>query len=325
MTTNDMSIRGKTIYVLNFPGENDKSFYDINANRDEICKPFIYFRKEIEKSGYQFKVTKDCSRLNDVAAVVSLNNIDQTIINNLSRFPKNKCFLVVHEPPVVQPYMYNPGLKKIFGTIFTMFDDLVDDRSYYKFYHYQTRDKITEDIVDFSEKKLCIMVQTNHTKYKHRNELYTERFQIAQFLTNKGELDLYGRNWEAISSSIGLLNEDKQTVFRKYKFCICYENMRNQQGYITERFFEALYGGCVPIYWGADNMTDYVPKECFVDRLGFSSNDELYDFMKSMDRKTYEAYLSAAQRYSKSPQATCFSPSGFGESILKILRTKIFV
>jgi hypothetical protein len=55
----------------------------------------------------------------------------------------------------------------------------------------------------------------------------------------------------------------------KYKFSICYENARDTPGYITEKIFDCFFAGCVPIYWGANNITDHIPKECFIDKRDF--------------------------------------------------------
>lgn len=74
--------------------------------------------------------------------------------------------------------------------------------------------------------------------------------------------------------------ESKAITLAKYKFCICYENMRDVKGYITEKIFDCFMAGCVPIYWGASNITDYIPADCFIDRRTFTSMEELYVFMK---------------------------------------------
>ena len=35
------------------------------------------------------------------------------------------------------------------------------------------------------------------------------------------------------------------------------------KGYITEKIFDSFFAGVVPIYWGAENITDYVPKSLY--------------------------------------------------------------
>lgn len=42
-----------------------------------------------------------------------------------------------------------------------------------------------------------------------------------------------------------------------YKFMICFEN-KSQKNYLTEKLFNAYYGGAIPIYWGCSNVNDYI-------------------------------------------------------------------
>jgi hypothetical protein len=43
----------------------------------------------------------------------------------------------------------------------------------------------------------------------------------------------------------------------QYKFMICFEN-KSMKNYLTEKLFNAYYGGAIPIYWGCPNVNDYV-------------------------------------------------------------------
>lgn len=47
-------------------------------------------------------------------------------------------------------------------------------------------------------------------------------------------------------------NDDKTAYLRDFYFNICPENS-NSCGYVTEKVFEAIDSGCIPIYWGSYN------------------------------------------------------------------------
>lgn len=47
-------------------------------------------------------------------------------------------------------------------------------------------------------------------------------------------------------------NDNKKEYLKNYRFNICPENS-DQKGYVTEKIFEAIDSGCIPIYWGASN------------------------------------------------------------------------
>ncbi len=50
-------------------------------------------------------------------------------------------------------------------------------------------------------------------------------------------------------------NDDKLAYLRHFHFNICPENS-NSFGYVTEKLFQAIDAGCVPIYWGSNNMPE---------------------------------------------------------------------
>lgn len=47
-------------------------------------------------------------------------------------------------------------------------------------------------------------------------------------------------------------NDDKHAFLQQCIFNICPENS-NTTGYVTEKLFQAMAAGCIPVYWGSDN------------------------------------------------------------------------
>jgi alpha(1,3/1,4) fucosyltransferase len=309
---------GNTVYLLNKPGVNDSYFYDLQDCRNDMGRPYIYLREEIERAGFVFKITHDCADLNDVAAILSFCYIDQKIADQISKYPKQQCFLMITEPPSLLPYLYHPNVKHFFGTIFTMLDDYVDGQTYIKFHHPHTRDivKLPASLPDFDQRKLCAMILSNYPPSRHPKDLYSERRKLAEFYKDNEDFDLYGGGWDGYHRWKGAFTGDRLTIFQNYRFNFAYDNTRDLPGYMSDRLIDTIYGGGVPIYWGASNITDYVPKECFIDRRDFASNEEVYQFIKSMDCKTFETYVDAGRKYLLSPQAHLFSPTHFAKTIV---------
>ena len=305
-----------TVYVVPFVHSGEEIFYDPHAHGDERIKSFIALREAIEDAGYNFRVTRTCENLQNPVAILSLCNIYSPVLENIQHYPKEICSLLVTEPPILHPWLYDPRLKEIFGTIFVMFDDLVDNRNYFKFHHHQGREAPVANVPSFNEKKLCTLIQSN-LSCSEPKELYSKRAETARFFSSVPGFDLYGSGWEGYPAWRGNTPGDKLLLLRNYRFHLCYENMEEQRGFITERIFESFYGGCVPVYWGASNIDEYVSKECYIDRRQFRSNEELYAYLQQIDQSTYDAYLVAAKKYLQSPQAKLFSPKGFAKTILK--------
>lgn len=312
-----LPISAEIIYFVPFPSGNP--FYEHFID-DEQNNKWVGLQEELEKMGYEVRFTWYAENLKDFKAVVSLSNIDPKLIANLKKYPREKCWLYVFEPPIVMPHFYKPRYTKIFSKIFVMFDDVVDNKNYLKFYYPQPRQEMIDDVLSFEEKKLCVLIAGNK-KSPHPKELYSERKKIISFFEqfHPDEFDLFGRGWEGFASYRGSVKSKWETL-KYYRFCICYENMKDQVGYITEKIFDCFVGGCVPVYWGADNIADYVPSSCYIDRKCFGSNEELYDFLKAMDKETYEAYISSIKEYLASPQAKLYSINFFIEKFKEQLK-----
>jgi hypothetical protein len=272
----------------------------------------------IEEAGYNFKPTYDYAGLGsytDVAYIISLTLLTQTILESISKHPREKCLLFVQEPTTTHGVFYDKRLTRFFGKILVMFDDLVDNVNYFKIYHPQRNEVIADKVPSFEEKKFCVMLQSNHF-VQHPKSMYEERRIANTFFTSKGEFDLYGARWNGYASWRGTYQgKCKIDLIKNYKFTLSYENMHDQNGYMTERIFDAFYAKTVPIYLGPKNINDYVPKECFINRADFSTYEDLYQFMKSIDQSTYQRYIDAAQDFLKSPKAEPFSTKQFAKTI----------
>lgn len=60
---------------------------------------------------------------------------------------------------------------------------------------------------------------------------------------------------------------------------IAFENAISKD-YVTEKFFNPLVIGSVPVYLGAPNIEDFIPgKNSFVDVRNFDSPKDLADFL----------------------------------------------
>ncbi|CAL1516890.1 glycosyltransferase family 10 domain-containing protein [Chitinophaga sp. MM2321] len=78
------------------------------------------------------------------------------------------------------------------------------------------------------------------------------RTLLMETLSNIEQVDsggIYLNNTNALKEKY---NDHKLSFLNSYKFNICPENT-NKEGYVTEKVFEAIWGGCIPVYWGSNN------------------------------------------------------------------------
>lgn len=128
----------------------------------------------------------------------------------------------------------------------------------------------------YEDKKLCAMFSGNWCEH---------RFDVLKFFETKpeGEFDFYGNPPPQFANSKMWKGKvpgqhsgpEKIVVLKNYRFSMCYENTITEPGYISEKIFGCFAAGCVPVYLGATNVEVYIPKDCFIDRRDFNSNEEM--------------------------------------------------
>jgi hypothetical protein len=90
----------------------------------------------------------------------------------------------------------------------------------------------------------------------------------------------------------------KQGVIAAYEFTLEFENSICRD-YVTERFFDPLLAGSVPVYLGAPNIAELAPADdCYVDASRFESPRALAAHLMALarDEKAYAALLRLRER-----------------------------
>ena len=233
---------------------------------------------------------------------------------------RSRLVFFLWEPPFVIPENYDKSLHQHADVVFTWLDDLVDNQKYFKFIlptavyvenPYATR---------YADKKLYTLIAGN--KFSNvPGELYSERRKaIEYFQSNLIEyFDLYGRGWETSGYKCykGQV-EDKFAALSRYRYCICYENGAIN-GFITEKIFDCFLAGCVPIYLGAPNISQYIPANTFIDRRMFTSYEELHRYISAIDESEYNTYLDNINRFLHSEAFQKFTYAGFAQTVTRVL------
>lgn len=222
------------------------------TDRDGCGLPFCALRDAILKRGHTCTVIpKQGAKFDSKCWFIALEVPYPEIASLLSRHPKEHCILLMFEPPSVVTRNYQVSNHNNFRAVFTLFHEMVDNRKYFPLHYPQPYLYVTDKVVPFREKKLCTMVTGNHSSI-HPDELYSQRVKIIDFFEKHAphQFDLYGVGWDNRNHPCykGTVT-NKLPYVRNYKFAIYYENMKSET-YITEKIFDILHAGCVPVYWG---------------------------------------------------------------------------
>ncbi|KAI4367616.1 hypothetical protein MLD38_023332 [Melastoma candidum] len=98
----------------------------------------------------------------------------------------------------------------------------------------------------------------------------TERALAAAFISNCGARNFRLQALEALEKSNVRIDSyggchrnrdgrvDKVETLKHYKFSLAFENS-NEEDYVTEKFFQSLVAGTIPIVIGAPNILDFAP------------------------------------------------------------------
>lgn len=189
--------------------------------------------------------------------------------------------------------------------------------------------------VPFSDRRFAVMISACMKRHIPHNVSYL-RLRTLDFYSRNhpDQMDLFGRGWDRGTyvfqdrpeifrfthglSIDKLLPRKKYPVWRgpcerksdvlgKYRFNYCYENTDEIPGYITEKVFDALMNGTVPVYLNHPSVDNYIPRDCYVNRKDFANDADLYAFLSGMDERTWHGYLEAGRNFLASDGARQFS------------------
>lgn len=242
----------------------------------------------------------------------------------------SKRILFQKEPPTNSPYPYKrlPRLLKFYDAIF-LFHKMKEmpKRVSYAMWPPEFREEFEEFFAVPKDKFLIMM---NHNARPHAffdKELYSERLRVIKFFSQSNDFDLYGGRWDKrpffpfwhYYSSIqrcwrGRVDDDKIKTFASYKFSIAFENSK-YPGYVSEKIFDSFLAGCIPVYLGAPDITDYVPADCFIDMRNFKSYAELEKYLRSLFRDERLGYQNRIRKYLLSQKDNIFSKRKLAEII----------
>lgn len=253
-----------------------------------------------------------------------------SILKKINRMRKrNRIIFCMMEPDTViffHSKKYLPLIKRFTDCIVTWNKDMVNDRDvFFSFFHgWQSGNEAQENVVplSFEDKKLLCNISCNKFS-KHADELYSERVRVIEYFekNHSNDFELYGKGWESCHYlTYRGTCITKEEVYRKFRFALSLENEKNVRGYITEKILDCIKSSIVPIYAGADDIAEYIPKGCFIAYDEFANLDRLYEFLISMDSDTYENYMIAQKNFVLTCGYAPFTIETWGHNVIHAIK-----
>ena len=321
--------------VLVTAKNTNKSEIFTSHSRDNCNNKFLLLRKELEKRKIELKTDNNFTLENADISIFIDNQPEQ--LSKLSETCKK--ILVIGESPIINKLNQRESLRRKYDLILTWETNRVDNKKTFwigcgcSFPENYQIDKWPSRI---SREGVC-MVAGNKSS-SQMGELYSERMDALNFF--EGKLDgfrLYGNGWNQrnfkgwrkplnkfkmarqlgykVPQSFAGKCESKFDCLKKFKFSICYENALSNNGYITEKIFDSMFSGCIPIYKGATNISDFVPEGTFIQQEQFEDYGDLYTYLELMDKDEYDNYQEMIKQYTKEFLNSTFYDANWAKEI----------
>lgn len=302
--------------------------------RDKVSNRVILLREMLAQHDIDLS-TYDINTL-DRSALSLHFNVHSGV---LASYRTGKRILMVLESPIIGKKNHQDEYRSQFDRILTWETDKVNERDTFWLGCGCSATLMFEDTRRLSQEKrkaLCII--SGHKYSKEKNELYSERDRaIAYFANSSLDFDMYGEGWECrvfqgmwrplnrIPLARKVLYQppavfkgavvSKFATLANYRFSICFENVQGTKGYVSEKIFDSIFCGCVPIYLGADDICDYVPGDTFIDMRNFDSYESLERYLCGITSVTYKRYLDAIRDFYSEYVKTSFHEQAWAKNI----------
>ena len=144
-----------------------------------------------------------------------------------------------------------------------------------------SKDEIKDILDNFNKKyeksKFCSLI-SRHDNYGLRTKMYND-------ISNIGTIDCPGKLLHNDDTLQNIFNNNKLLYLQQYKFNICPENTKSE-GYVTEKIFECLYSGCIPIYsgWSKNPEPDIINPNIILiyDEFDSQNNKSVFNEIKKL-------------------------------------------
>ncbi len=306
-------------------------------NRDGTLLPYIRLKAWLESKQYCVQTADFLYDSKDVEITASYFSFG--LLDNLDILAKHKNIrlqgFVIFEPPVVAPDLYRqlPKLTRLFDTVYL--HNVVGDGyslqgvatyKLKKFYWPQPHNDVLLPLwKNTARKRRVVVINSHHKPTNNHQELYSQRIAVMAQLAEYDLVDLYGHNWDKWYSRTSLWwpywsnysvlrriyqgsCASKLDVLSQYYFCLCFENS-TMLGYVTEKLFDCLYAGTIPIYLGAQDIEEWIPKDVYIDYRQFANIACLTEKLQSMSTREILGYQEAGRDFLQSQSGAYFYSS----------------
>lgn len=239
--------------------------------------------------------------------------------------PKQKKILIALESPLHSPENHKVKYLNKFGKVLTWNKLLTNNITiiYNPWPQEEIRSLEYFNYPKNRSQKICAIY--SYFSKSGINDLYSQRQDfIYEWNQNYPEMpiDIFGKGWgylERFKKNYFGVVEDKIKKLGEYKFCLVFENHKSPY-YITEKIFDSLKAGCIPIYFGCKEINTLVPEELYIRINLLEKLDTIFQRLNSITDEDYKLFIKKTKKYFESPQWKLSTSENLAEKIIHNLR-----
>jgi len=334
-------VRNKIFVDPSYPVFYTDGLFDLSnpgLNRDDQLLPFHRMREHmalrgicVQTADFMFKDGVKNMQNTTYYSFGLLDNFERIVLERRARLAS----FVIMEPPVVAPLLYEalPRLTEVFEKVFVhntngdgySLEGVDTDRLRKLYWPIPYADALEPYWGYGKRMKRVVVINGSHNPRSKNRELYSLRIKAMADLSKLGVVDLFGMGWDrwwsresmwlpywqnrrAIMSIYKGKCASKFEVLQNYEFCLCFENMQ-MDGYITEKIFDCIYAGTIPLYRGAPDISNYIPGDIFVDCRQYLTWEKMWEEIAAIPTEKLNEMRKAGRDFLRSESARNFYDS----------------
>lgn len=287
---------------------------------------FKYLKKFFLSEGYQLNTIDKYEGLENVTAIL-IYRLDYHLKYLLRALKKNKKIKIYYfalEPPSIC-HLHNNNILKLwqFNQIYSWNDKLSIINGFQKIYYTSDIQPLFLNEEIFRKRRDKIVAIFSYKRGKKANG-YKLRYNIIHQLSKQNLIDLYGYGWEKCNDKYirkcynGVISSKKE-ILVNYKYCLSFENS-SFDNYFTEKIFDPISMGCIPLYWGAPNIGEYIDSNLII-KVGMNDNPNL--LLKKVKDFDMKLFLKSREKFVKNYSGSPFNPIVLSKHVVsRILNDK---
>lgn len=269
---------------------------------------YIRLKSDLSSRGVTLSTLDDYNERYDFIIVHRIDVNLKRLYSYLKINPQCKIIYFITEEPSIVPF-HKRFFLRLFG-----FNAVIGYSKPFKNHYLFT---YPNPVLTFSKGKsfenrdLVCAIASNKPSTYSKHGLYRFRRTLFKKLANNKQFHLYGRGWENCKNYGAPFS--KSEVLKNYRFSIVIENSITR-GFVTEKIFDVMANGCVPIYHGATEIADLLPTDTYIEL-----KDNVISQLEKIDESTWLKYQDEISKFMSSEAYLRHTEIQFSKLVIDVI------